>query len=255
MFMLFLANANFLHKNLLDCFLSFAFFYTFLFISLLVISECAHQTFTFDGRCYNTCPERTFIVPEKISAGEVGSKGLSPKKRDANFYEFGSLQDIIGRTESLVKNRAIAGSVQKLCGSCHESCIRCNGPLETDCVICDSDYNQIIIGSKISCGRKANVTTWSLLDNLHNELNGYSAMEIIFISFVIVASMALMCISICLLFRTHDADNTTTSERDKSFSGKYSYNPIVQDNEEILLIKTQNISNVLSDDESDDSET
>lgn len=223
-----------------------------------MIPECSHQTFTFDGRCYNTCPERTFIVPEKASSGEVGSsksESLSLKKRDANFDD---LQDIIGRTESLVKNRAImAESVQKLCGSCHASCTRCKGPLDSDCVICGADYDQVIIGSGIGCLRKANATTWNIMESLQHELNGYSPTEIILISFVMVASVVIMCVCVYLLCRRHGAHNSAAAERDKTFSGKYSYDPIVQDNEEIMLIRAPTIAAAASYDdtegESDDS--
>ena len=225
----------------------------FFFSSFTQISECVHQTFTFDGKCYTTCPERTFIVPETISDGSVASKGLSLKKREANIDEFGSLQDIIGKTESVVKNRAImVGSVQKLCGSCHESCIRCNGPLENDCVMCDSDYNQIIIGSKISCVRKSNNTAVTLLQSIKSELNGYSKRQIALISVLIGFSLLIICIFIHLLCRKCELNNASTSERDKNFSGKYSYGPIKQETEEILLTKLPNIPS--NDDDSDASE-
>lgn len=219
-----------------------------------MIPECSHQTFTFDGRCYNTCPERTFIVPEKAASGsgEVGSsksESLSLRKRDANFDD---LQDIIGRTESLVKNRAImAESVQKLCGSCHASCTRCKGPLDSDCVECDTDYDRVIIGSGIGCLRKTNATTWNILDSMQHELNSYSPLEIIVISFVIVASLVIMCVSVYLLCRRHGASNPAAAERDKTFSGKYSYDPIVQDLEEIMLIKAPAIAAAASDDETE----
>lgn len=217
-----------------------------------MLSECYHQTFAFNGRCYNTCPERTFIMPEKASSGEIGSskpESLSLKKRDANFDD---LQDIIGRTESLVKNRAImAESVQKLCGSCHESCIRCKGALDSDCVICDADFNQVVIGSGIGCFRKANATTWNIHEPLQHNLSGYSPLEIIVISFVIVASLVIMCVSINLLCRKHNAENLASSERDKTFSGKYSYNPIVQDSEELMLFRAPVVVAEASDDDSE----
>lgn len=193
-------------------------------------------------------------MPEKISAGnEGGSEGLSLRKRAANIDEFGNLQDIIGRTESLVKNRAIMlGSSQKLCGSCHESCIRCSGPLDSDCLQCDSDYNQIIIGSNIICSRKSNNSTESLLQSIKSELNGYSTLQIILISALIGLSLMITCIATYLLCRKYDFENAMTTERDKNFSGKYSYNPITQENEEILLSKLTNIPNEATDDESDE---
>lgn len=192
-------------------------------------------------------------MPEKISDGNVASKGLSLKKREANIDEFGSLQDIIGKKESTVKNRAIMpGSAQKLCGSCHESCIRCNGPLDKDCIMCDSDYNQIIIGSNISCSRKSSNINGTLLQSIEREVNGYSKQQIALISVLIIFSLLITCISVYLLCRKYYFNDASTSERGKNFSGKYSYGPIAQETEEILLTKLTNIPN--NDDDSDASE-
>lgn len=146
------------------------------------------------------------------------------------------------------------GSSQKLCGSCHESCTRCNGPLGSDCVVCDSDYNQIIIGSNISCRRKSNNTTETLLQSIKRELNGYTTSQIILISALIGFSLLITCTAAYLLCRKYDFDNALILERDKNFSGKYSYGPITHENEEILLSKLANIRNEASDDESEGSE-
>lgn len=202
-----------------------------------LLTECAHQTFIFDGRCYNTCPERSFIVQEKVSEN-IQSKGLSLKKRRhaMNIDEFDSLEDIIERSQYTVKNRAISSpessiTPQKLCGSCHEICLKCNGPTENDCLTCDSDYNQIIIGSRIICHGKMNVvgnsdvasasspiTTTvpstemlndenkSVLNSVTNQLKNYSIEKIVLVSSMI--GILLMIISICiyLLFIKCDCD-------------------------------------------------
>lgn len=197
-------------------------------------------------------------MPERVSSGSGGSKGLSLRKREANNDEFDNLQDIIGRTESLVKNRAIMqGSSQKLCGSCHESCSRCNGPLDSDCVDCDSEYNQIIIGSSVSCRRKlTNASESSLFGSIKTELESYSALKITLISALMVVSLVITCISIYLLCRRYDSDNGTASERDKNFLNKYSYDRINhQEVEEILLTRlTEAPIETFVDDSDDDSE-
>jgi hypothetical protein len=191
----------------------------------MLFSECAHQTFIFDGRCYNTCPERSFIVEESTSEG----KGLSVKKKRhvMNIDESDSLQDIIERTEYVVKNRAIATSslAQKLCGSCHESCLKCNGPTENKCITCDIDYNRIIIGSGIICLPKSstpmsplsstsapgnaldddngNLTT---LNSISNQLKNYSIEKIILISTAFGTLFMFTCICIYLLINKCHCD-------------------------------------------------
>lgn len=243
---------NFFTRNILHFMF---FFFVFFSHSPGKYSECAHQTFTFDGRCWNMCPERTFIVPEKISSGIASSKGLSLRKREVNNDEFDNLQDIIGRTESLVKNRAIMkGSSQKLCGSCHESCTRCNGPLDSDCVDCEPEYNQIIIGSSVSCRRKLANSTDTLLNSIKSELKSYSTLKITLISVLMVISLVITCISIYLLCRKYDSDNGLASDRDKNFLSKYSYGRINQETEEVLLTRLTKAPIEAFVDDSDDSE-
>lgn len=184
-------------------------------------------------------------MPEKVVADNVRSKGLSVKRRASNIDEFDNLQDIIGRTESLVKNRAVMlDSVQKLCGSCHESCLKCNGPLESDCVMCYPNYNQIIIGSSISCDQISKNTTATLIATIQQGLNEHFNLKIAFMIALIGISLLTICICINLVRRWHNFDKNLSQERDGKFSAKYSYNQLVE-NEEKLLSK-------LDQDESDD---
>jgi len=253
-----------------------------------LFSECAHQTFIFDGRCYNTCPERSFIVPETVSEN-IESKGLSVKKRRhaMNIDEFDSLDDIIGKTNRAILSSESSITPQKLCGSCHDVCLKCNGPTENDCLTCDSDYNQIIIGSRIICHRKANddeninssTTTMSteivndgnksVLNSITNQLKNYSIEKIVLISSMI--GILLMIISICiyLLLIKCDCDilstvygktkqllgrassgNSTGVEREK-----YSYNIVEMEERSPLttiLPDSQILHDVYHDDEDSD---
>lgn len=146
------------------------------------------------------------------------------------------------------------GSSQKLCGSCHESCSRCNGPLDGDCVDCDSEYYQIIIGSTVSCRRKlTNATKLTLLDSIKTELKSYSTLKIILISLLMVVSLVITCISIYLLCRRCDTDNGSASERGKTFLSKYSYDRINPETEEILLTRLTKAPVEAFVDDSDDS--
>ncbi|CRL05005.1 CLUMA_CG018231, isoform A [Clunio marinus] len=224
--------------------------------------ECK-SSFLFAGKCFDECPERTFIVPERVSTSNIRSKGLSLRKRGMNVDEFDNLSDILGRSESLVENRAVMlASNQKMCGSCHESCLKCTGELDSDCVSCDENYNQIIIGSNINCVRKMNNTTTSLLESIENELRNYSTLKIILISLAIGVLLFITCISIYLLCRKYNFVKTSQQDRDTNFSNKYSYNQLLQESEEIIFSKSPNIPIKLSnnydddddDDESDDEE-
>lgn len=210
-----------------------------------MISECERSYYLFDGNCFTTCPEKTFLLPERApAAGNVRSKGLSLKRRAANVDEFDSLRDLIGNTETLVRNRAImtSSSPQKLCGSCHDSCSTCKGPLDSDCIRCDENYNRIDSGSSVSC--KPNKST---------PIKNSPILKIILVCLLITVTLALItCISIRLLRRKRDSDKASLSERDKNFSGKYSYNQLSA-NEEILLTRLadNDAPDAESDNESD----
>jgi hypothetical protein len=198
--------------------------------------------FTFDGGCFESCPEKTYIVPEKpAEGGGYRSKGLSLKRRDANSDEFGNLHDIIGNTESLVKNREIT-SQKKLCASCHFSCASCHGALESECMDCASDYNRIVIGSSVQCVRPLKNNT----SEHFNRPENYSALKIILIILLITVLLSVTCISFYVICRKTGFDNAPSDS--KSFSG-VSYNKIRQDNEDVLVVQLPNI-----DDDSDGSE-
>lgn len=220
-----------------------------------ILSECERQAFTYEGGCFFTCPDRTFIVPEKVSAGggSLDSKGLSLRRREANIDEYRSLQDIIGRTESFVKNRATLtdGHNQKLCGRCHESCASCNGPADTDCLICERDHNRSVMGSQVVC-TPVLINEPTMLDSIKTKLSSYSRVEMALIGLVIAALLTALSCVIVLTCKQKEHP----MERDKLTSGKYSYKPITQDNnEDILLSKLEDIPNEdLYDDESDESD-
>jgi hypothetical protein len=163
-----------------------------------------------------------------------------------NVDEFENLYDI-GKTESLVKgNKEITS--QKLCESCHESCAKCDGPLKSECVDCEPDYDKIIIGSNVQCIRK-------MSENFSaNEVENYSALKVVLIILLIGVLLLITCISFYVICR-HIGFNpaTTTPQRDnpKTFSG-ISYNKIRQQNKEVLVVKLPNLMS--DDDDSDESE-
>lgn len=211
--------------------------------SFQIVPECSRNYFLYAGKCYSNCPERTFIVPEEVVADDIRSKGLSVKRRASNVEGFDRDRD---QDSAIVKNRAIMlSSLQKLCGSCHEACLKCNGPLESDCVLCDQNYNQIIIGSSISCDRKSNNATATLIEAIHRGFNEHSTLKVALIGALIAVLVLISSISIYLLRRKLSIVKVLSpTERDGKFSAKYSYNQLAE-NEENLLAK-------LNRDDSDD---
>lgn len=91
----------------------------FFFISILFRTVCEQTTFIYSGRCYTSCPEHTFMLPEKSNI----ALNLSSDTDTAKLHE-----------------RAIIPKIpQKKCGVCHLSCLRCRGPTNADCTECTSE--------------------------------------------------------------------------------------------------------------------
>lgn len=83
----------------------------------------------FEGKCYTECPERSYPIisyqSRLRSAVRESSKSL---KRDIQA-------DSQQRDERAILNP----SLQRLCGSCHFTCLICRGPKDSDCTACASD--------------------------------------------------------------------------------------------------------------------
>lgn len=164
-----------------------------------------------------------------------------------------------------MKNRAASASVsspQKLCGSCHDSCLKCKGQTEQDCLTCDIDYNQIIIGSSITCqSTKAAVNDGSKSAfSITNQLKNYSLEKIVLISTFIGILLMTTCICIYLLCIKCDCDIfSSICERMKrlmskasnvtSAQEKYTYNVVEMEDTPLTLPRLD-----ANDDDSDASE-
>lgn len=165
-----------------------------------------------------------------------------------------------------MRNRAATAAglaPQKLCRSCHESCLKCKGPTENDCLACDSDYRQIIIGSSITCQPSQSAIiddSKSALSGITNQVKNYSIGKIVLISTAIGALLMITCICIYLLCIKCDCDifssicermkrlmskasNATTSQE------KYTYNVVEMEDTPLTLPRLDG-----NDDDSDASE-
>jgi hypothetical protein len=213
-------------------------------------------------------------VPENAQ-----SKGLSLKERRhaTHIDEFDDLHDILGRTEYAVRNRAIASSaspptgVQKLCGSCHDVCLRCHGPTADECLTCEADYDQIIIGSKIACHSRAVPAPTPPVDKLNviaNQLRDYSGEQIVLISAIVGVGLAAVAICIYLLFAR--CNLASFNGRTKLFMGramgtnsggamtereKYSYNIVeMEETSPLTVVKPTDFQIANDDDDDEDSD-
>ena len=109
--------------------------------------ECYQSTYLFNGRCFTSCPEQSYIVPEKVEAEtNIESKALSLKKRSREGDDYETLEDIVDLKHN---HRAVQVRVaQKLCDACHKSCLKCDGPSDSDCLACTSEFQHHVIDQR-----------------------------------------------------------------------------------------------------------
>lgn len=166
-----------------------------------------------------------------------------------------------------MRNRAAAargGIPQKLCGSCHPSCLKCKGPTENDCLTCETDYNQIIIGSSITCHPSKiaiNDSNNLPISSITNQLKSYSTEKIVLISITIGILLMITCICIYLLCINCNCHifSSICGERVKELMGrvrnltsssqeKYSYNIVeMEEDMPLTLLPKLNIDDMESD--------
>lgn len=68
---------------------------------------------------------------------------MSLKKRSREGDDYETLDDIVNIKHN---NRAAQlGVAQKLCDACHKSCLKCDGPNDSDCLACTSEFQHHVI--------------------------------------------------------------------------------------------------------------
>lgn len=113
----------------------FSFYHSKLFF--IYFTECIKNTFQYEGKCYTSCPERAFMLPEGTAmdldqpsvrkSASLKARRMTKHRRDT---ENGN------ETERAIKMPIYP---QKLCAPCHFSCLKCKGPNDYDCTDCAPD--------------------------------------------------------------------------------------------------------------------
>lgn len=195
------------------------------------------------------------MVPEVRSVEEVTesmeSTVSSLKRRDLEEFDYDTLEDILGLRSK--EDRAIKPKTpQKLCNSCHSTCQKCRGPKESDCLICNEDFQLQIEGDLKFCRPEIISSTKSTfattMENIKSHLKNYTINQIILIStlfgmILLITSVTMYLVWIKNLLSlarlkqvlrlsrngTYNGNIVIdTDKRDKNYSDKYLYNPILE---------------------------
>lgn len=94
----------------------------------------------YKDRCYSTCPVGSYIVPEVAPIDKV-----SQKKEKSLSLRYAGEEESLSELGDLKADLLIGSSIQKLCDSCHYSCLRCRGPEPQQCTECIPDYLYVIV--------------------------------------------------------------------------------------------------------------
>ena len=79
----------------------------------------------------------------EVTAANVEPRSLSLKKRSREGDDYDTLEDIMDPRHN---HRAVQLRVaQKLCDACHKSCLKCDGPSDSDCLACTSEFQHHVI--------------------------------------------------------------------------------------------------------------
>lgn len=199
------------------------------------------------------CPEKSYMIPEKSKLeGQTGeSMAISLKKRDTNTSNFESLEDVLHKNDHpFLKHK----TPQKFCGACHYTCQTCQGPSAADCIICVENLTLQNSGKQAICSPENLVETKNLysstIDQIKTQLNKYSINQLILFSSLLGVILLISSVTIYLIFIRCECDLLVgiqnllrgnvcnkvidNDKRDKTFSKKYIYNPILELDEKTL---------------------
>lgn len=97
-------------------------------------------------RCYSSCPDGSYIVPEIAPIDKV-----SQKREKSLSLRFAGEEESLSELGDVRAELLMGSTIQKLCASCHFSCLRCHGPEENQCVTCVPNYIYTIIDNETFC--------------------------------------------------------------------------------------------------------
>lgn len=201
----------------------------YLFIFILIQTVCEQTTFIYNGRCYTSCPDHAYMLPESSNID------LNSDSATARLHE-----------------RAVIPSVpQKKCAACHISCLRCRGPLKSDCTECatESIYREVAPNETYCDPGEHEVGSPQVVklfepshssNNTDQNLSHKSIVQqliehtTISTALIYIASVTIILFTVYIACKVCGGTSTTVNTNDKK---KYAYNRIAFDgtNDQIAI--------------------
>lgn len=223
-------------------------------------SECEQTTFSFNGRCFTSCPDRSYMLPEKPR--------LKTKPQQPSQDQPKSSSEMTPVTSTPLRERAVIQTVpQKKCGTCHSSCFRCRGPHSFHCTECamESSYREVSPNETYCDVNEATKDELKVvkLDHARNgtddaNFSSRTFLQIfidhfsifMLIIYIISVTIILIIIRMGVVRFCSNASNATTGNDKK----KYAYNRIAYDGNNDHIVMEQELV-ISASDSSEEIET
>uniref|UniRef100_A0A1L8DJ27 furin n=2 Tax=Nyssomyia neivai TaxID=330878 RepID=A0A1L8DJ27_9DIPT len=117
--------------------------------------ECEHGTFLYDGLCYRTCPDGTYVSVDNVPKSRHREGHLSLRSSTQGSLEprensdYAMIEPEKRKVPSDGKN-----SDPKVCFPCHSSCLRCRGASEAECTACTDAFDLVTLKIDSFCLKK-----------------------------------------------------------------------------------------------------
>lgn len=181
-------------------------------------------TFLYEGRCYTSCPERSYAAVS--NSGDSTSGNSSPLPADASFEE--ELIELTDDANRQQQYRPLMRAIKmpdepppplndrkRLCLACHFSCLKCRGPNDYDCSECapDSVYTE----------RQQNATYCLPLSSINKLKRMYDDDRLYMVLLILVPALFILCF---VLFISWLLRTKCCVEKGNAASGYVQYNKI-----------------------------
>lgn len=204
---------------------------------------CEQTTFNYKGRCFTSCPEKTYMLPEKA--------GIISKSKS---------NDGLSSSAASLHRRAVISNVpQKRCGDCHVSCYKCRGPNAHECTECTSEaaYREVN-ANETYCDRSehddgSSLKVIKLFGNDHSNSSDqhnfshktffqiYFEPSSMLLMIIYIIAVTVIALIVRVIYLTYCSTVSNPNVNDKK---NYAYNRIAYDgtNDHIIMEQEMNLN-------------
>lgn len=199
----------------------------------------------YKGRCYDTCPIRTYVFDHTGNSEELKNyeinlpknlqdddelQSIDRKKRSQNLYRTrNKLSEYYQHTADFAVKNTIS------CEPCDTSCLRCDGPLNSQCISCPvgSQLKRMANTNETYCINFSERSSGNAFSNLSNPGFNLNQFVIILVISIIIFALGLIFFVYC---KRRCLPNVLRKQNDNEITTTYTYDRVAlfadEDNQE-----------------------